>query len=112
MSDGFDLLPWLAGRSPSSPRPAVVGRRRPYRGRHDLFFESRWPRKWIGRADAPGIGFSRDRDPGERDPAPGLGMPAHLREALERPAQAEARTVPEADPETRRALEALGYAEP
>jgi len=111
-SDGFDLLPWIAGRAASSPRAAVVGRRRPYRDRPDLFFESRWPRKWIGRADAPGIGFSRDRDPGERDPFLGQGMPAHLREALERPAQAEARSVPEADPETRRALEALGYAEP
>jgi hypothetical protein len=39
-------------------------------------------------------------------------MPTYLRETLERPAQAEARTVPEADPETLRALEALGYAEP
>jgi len=112
VSDGFDLLPWLAGRAGSSPRAAVVGRRRPYPGRHDLFFESRWPGKWIGRADAPGIGFSQDRDPGEREPAPGRGMPAYLRETLERPAQAEARTVPEADPETLRALEALGYAEP
>jgi arylsulfatase A-like enzyme len=110
-SDGFDLFPWLSGRAASSPRPAVVGRRRPFPGRPDVFFESRWPRKWIGRVDAPGVGFSRDRDPGERDPAPGQGMPAQLREALERPPQAAARTVPDADPETRRALEALGYAE-
>jgi arylsulfatase A-like enzyme len=110
--DGFDLLPWLAGRAEASPRTAVVGRRRPFPGRHDLFFESRWPRKWIGRVDSPGVDFARDRDPGERDPSPGQGMPEQLREALARRPLAAERAQPEADPETRRALEALGYAEP
>jgi arylsulfatase A-like enzyme len=112
VSDGFDLLPWLGGAIPVSPRASVVGRRRPYAGRPDLFFESRWPQKWIGRDDAPGIAFSLDRDPGERTPAPGRGIPAHLRESLAQPPQAEARAVPEAGPEVQRALEALGYAEP
>jgi arylsulfatase A-like enzyme len=81
-SDGFDLLPWLNGGADASPRTAVVGQRRSAPGRRDLYFESRWPEKWIGRIDEPGVSYFRDRDPGERQPAPGNGMPPHLRGQL------------------------------
>ncbi len=113
--DGFDLLPWLRGEVASSPRPVVLGRRRLFRTRRDLFYVRDWPSrsKWIGSLDGRGATFALDEDPGERRPQWGAEVPRALRRALERarPSDPAERHALDPDPEVRRALEALGYAE-
>lgn len=105
--DGFDLRPWLAGQVERSPRAAVLGRRKHYRGQPDLFFLRDWPRKWIGRRGGRGLEFQLDLDPLEQRGTVRIGLPEALRSAVDA-APAEPRVV---DEETRRALEALGYAD-
>jgi arylsulfatase A-like enzyme len=108
--DGVDLGPWLSGEAARSPRPAVVGQRKRYRGRPDRFFLRDWPRKWIGGREGRGREFQLDEDPRERAGTARVGLPEALRDAVEalgaKPAEQ-----PLLDEEARRALEALGYAD-
>jgi hypothetical protein len=60
--DGRDLLSWLRGEAPASPRAAVVGRRKPYANEADLFYARQWPEKWIGPLAAPGGRFALEAD--------------------------------------------------
>ncbi|MGE4607490.1 MAG: sulfatase [Myxococcota bacterium] len=117
--DGVDLLPWLRGATETSPRSWTLGRRRPYPGRPDLFFARRWPEKWIGTAAGSGDAaaaygkvYALDSDPGERAGRSGKLAPEALRSALRRGDSRDARTIPDPDPQVRRALEALGYVDP
>jgi arylsulfatase A-like enzyme len=80
--DGRDLLPWLRGVAPRSPREAALGRRRSHPREPDLFFAREGDAKWIGRADAPGTRFDLARDPRELAGRPGEGMPERLHRAL------------------------------
>jgi arylsulfatase A-like enzyme len=107
--DGRNLLPWLRGEVESSPRDAVLGRRRPFKSQRDQYYERRWPHKWIGALEGPGLAIDLDADPRELRPEPGAGPPERLKRAVAG-AGADARGV-DPDPEVRRALEALGYAE-
>ncbi len=104
--DGRDLLPWLRGQVAESPRQAVVGRRADYAGLPDLFFQRRWPEKWIGELEGAGARYQLAGDPREARAA-AARAPDALREAAAGPP----RRAPERDldEETRRALEALGY---
>jgi arylsulfatase A-like enzyme len=106
-ADGVDLLEWLKGDVASSPRGAVVGRLR--RNQAPLFFERRWPEKWIGNAQGSGTRYRLDDDPRERSGAASPELPASIRAQLE----GEIATPQERalDEEARRALEALGYLE-
>jgi len=106
-ADGVDLRGWLEGEQEHSPRKAVVGRRRSKEP--PLFFERRWPQKWIGGAERLGTRYRLDDDPDERRGVEQPGLPATLRAEL-----AGENTVPRKrvlDDEARRALEALGYLE-
>ena len=109
--DGVDLLPWLRGEVEDSPRAVAVGRRRSYQGLPVLYFQRRWPDKWIGRIDEPGRRFALDRDAGERSGEPAAGASLELRADVARESGAPLRA-PDLDAEVQRALEALGYAEP
>jgi hypothetical protein len=102
-----DLGPWLAGSAETSPREAVIGQRKRYRGQPDRFFLRSWPRKWIG-GKGRGREFRLDEDPGEQDGRVGSGLPEALRSAVEagEATPGESRLL---DEEARRALEALGY---
>ncbi len=80
--DGLDLLPWLRGQAPRSPREAALGRRRAHPREPDLYFVRAGAAKWIGRPDAGGTWFDLDRDPRELAGRPGSGMPEPLRRAL------------------------------
>jgi arylsulfatase A-like enzyme len=105
--DGVDLLGWLKGERESSPRASVVGRRR--RKETPLFFERRWPEKWIGDADGSGIRYRLDDDPHERSGVKSPELPASLHAHL-----AGELAIPQEralDDEARRGLEALGYLE-
>jgi arylsulfatase A-like enzyme len=106
--DGLDLRPWLAGLAPGSPRAAVLGQRKRYRGRPDRLYLRDWPLKWIGAPDGRGREFRLDEDPLEQRGLGGAALPEALRGAAEASGAApvEPRSV---DEETRRALEALGY---
>jgi arylsulfatase A-like enzyme len=81
--DGLDLGPWLRGEVERSPRAAVLGRRRPFGSRPDLFFVRRSPLKWIGPLDGPGEVYDLTADPAEAKPRAGEGAPEELRRALE-----------------------------
>jgi choline-sulfatase len=105
--DGVNLLPWLRGEVAASPRAACVGQRRPLPGRPELYYERRWPEKWIGSRDGDGARFQLERDPGERGGRPEGAPPRALVSALAG-ATAAGRAV-DSDPEAQRALEALGY---
>ncbi len=107
--DGRSLLPWLRGAVATSPRDAVVGRRKPNPGEPDLFFTRRDGRKWIGPLDGPGRAFQLDRDPHE-DAGEDAAVPAVI--AAIGPAARPPAAAPALDRESRRALEALGYLEP
>jgi choline-sulfatase len=109
--DGFNLLPWLRGETDAAPRGAVVGARATNKGRSRLFYLRAGSTKWIGQSGRPGQRFDLLRDPGERDPETGVAMPARLEPAVAAaPRAGPGTSVPaEPDPETRRALEALGY---
>jgi arylsulfatase A-like enzyme len=109
--DGRDLLSWLRGEAPASPRAAVVGRRKPYANEADLFYARQWPEKWIGPLAAPGARFALEADPREARPEPDARVPAALHAALAG-ADRDAAQAPRLDDEARRALEALGYLEP
>ncbi|MDH3214306.1 MAG: sulfatase-like hydrolase/transferase, partial [Myxococcales bacterium] len=108
--DGFDLLPWLRGAADASPRKAVVGVSSTNKGKRRLWYVREGSTKWIGEPGRAGRRFDLARDPEERDPEDGAAMPARLEPAV----AASARAAPpsaDPDPELRRALEALGYAE-
>ena len=106
--DGVDLSPWLRGEVADSPRDAVVGRRADYPDTPALFYQRRWPEKWIGELDAAGGLYRLDADPREAQASPSR-PPQLLRARV--PAATPAGPHPPLDAETRRALEALGYAE-
>jgi choline-sulfatase len=109
-SDGLDLLPWLRGEAPHSPRESVLGQRAPFPGKPVLFFERRPAEKWIGPLQgAAGRLYRLDDDPKEERPQPIAEVP----ERLLRSTGGRARPAPSQrlDPEARRALEALGYLE-
>jgi len=106
--DGVDLGPWLAGAAEGSPRVAVVGQRKQYRGQPDRFFLRDWPRKWIGGKGGKGREFRLDQDPLEQVGRVRVGLPEALQSAVERLEDAPAEP-PLLDDEVRRALEALGY---
>jgi arylsulfatase A-like enzyme len=107
--DGRSLMPWLRGDAPRSPRELVVGRRKPYPQRPELYYERRGSSKWIGEPARGGAVFRLDADPRETrgEPAP---TPPALAAALAVPGAAP-RPAPVLDAESRRALEALGYLE-
>jgi arylsulfatase A-like enzyme len=102
--DGRSLAPWLRGEASGSPRAAALGRRKPYRGRPDLFYVRSDGRKWIGSLGAVGTSYRLADDPrearGELAPAPEA-----LASAADSPAPEAAGPL---DPETRQALQALG----
>jgi arylsulfatase A-like enzyme len=111
--DGVDLLPWLRGATDVPPRDAVVGARATNKGGARLFYVRDGSSKWIGEPGGPGLRFDLARDPGERDPQDGVAMPPRLEPAVaaSQGGGAGAPSRGDADPEVRRALEALGYAE-
>jgi hypothetical protein len=90
-----------------------VGARATNKGDRRLFYVRGGSSKWIGEPGRPGLRFDLARDPGERDPQGGVAMPPQLEPAVAASkgagAGAPSRVGP--DPEVRRALEALGYAE-
>ena len=105
--DGVDLLGWLRGTVPASPRTAVYGRRAAFPEVPVLFFERRWPRKWIGELAGPGQAYHLDRDVKEQAAVEVQEPPDELLDRL-----VDSSAVPRErvlDDETRRALEALGY---
>ncbi len=105
--DGVDLLPWWRGEVEHSPRRAVLGRRGRFESQPDLFFERRWPHKWIGELAGGGTPYRLDEDPGESAGGTAAPTPAALHETAGRASTpARERTL---DAESRRALEALGY---
>ncbi len=104
--DGFDLLGWLQGKESASPRPAVYGRRAAFPKEPELFFERRWPLKWIGEKAGPGRFYHLGRDRGEHTGAEAPEMSPALREAISRAVVPRERIL---DEESRKALEALGY---
>jgi len=108
--DGTSLLPWLRGIVATSPRDAVVGRRKSYRGNLDLYYSRSEGRKWIGPLGGPGRAYQLDRDPHEVTWQEAAAPPAIA--AIESAARAPARAAPALDRESQRALEALGYLEP
>ncbi|MEN8182404.1 MAG: sulfatase, partial [Myxococcota bacterium] len=63
--DGVDLLPWVAGRTRASPRAAVLGQRAALPDRPLLFYQRRWPTKWIGELSGAGQTYRLDDDPRE-----------------------------------------------
>jgi choline-sulfatase len=107
--DGVSLVAWLRGESDRSPHTAVVGRRKDYPGRPDLFYVWRDRTKWIGTLGGTGKAYALDGDPHE---AAGTAarMPGALAEQLPA-ARAGATARPVLDDESRRALQALGYLE-
>jgi hypothetical protein len=111
--DGLDLLPWLRGEVERSPREAVVGRRKVYVGKPVLYYGLRGRSKWIGALDRAGEVYALESDPAELAGAPGHGPPEWLRARLDGSGveTEEEQAAPDLDAETRRALEALGYAE-
>jgi len=106
--DGVDLGPWLLGKAERSPRAAVLGRRKHYRGQPDHFFLRDWPRKWIGGKGGQGRAFRLDEDPLEQVGTARVGVPEALRGAVDA-ADAAPAEPPVLDDEARRALKALGY---
>jgi arylsulfatase A-like enzyme len=105
--DGRSLLTWLRGAADASPRTAAIGRRKPYRGRPDLFFARYDGLKWIGAAEGGGSEYRLADDPAEERGSP-AEPPAVLADVLVA-SHEPAASAPAIDAETRRALEALGY---
>lgn len=104
--DGVDLLPWLRGEVDESPRSAVVGRRAGYQKLPALFFQRRWPDKWIGEIGGDGQAYRLDADPRESS-AVALPAPSILLDRIARARGTEREQT--LDEEARQALEALGY---
>ena len=86
-----------------------MGARATNKGDRRLFYLRDGSSKWIGESGGPGLGFDLARDPGERDPQDDVAMPQQLEPAVAASQGPPSRGDP--DPEVRRALEALGYAE-
>ena len=110
--DGVDLLPWLRGEVDISPRTAIVGGRAANKGKNRVFYIREGSKKWIGPRDGPGLIYDLDGDPGESNPGESAAMPSRLAEIFrltEANGEGTATTPP--DPETLRALQALGYAD-
>ena len=107
--DGVDLLPWLSGEVKQSPREAALGRTRIHGSRPALHFSEAWPEKWIGTIGQKGRTYSLDSDPREAQGTPGAGMPDGLSAALATQGAGIGEEQRLLDPETTRALEALGY---
>ncbi len=105
--DGVDLLPWLRGELPQSPRPEVFGRRKDYAGVAATYFAWGPGRKWIGELGGPALHFDLRRDPGEVDGRESVEMPPGLRARLGRAVRRG--DAQQLDAEARSALEALGY---
>lgn len=107
--DGVDLLPWLAGEVPHSPRRASVGALRlMFHPTLPLFYERRWPVKWIGPSTGGGKLYDLEGDPGEIRSLRSARAPDFVARALER-----GRFIPvresDLDAESLRGLRALGY---
>ncbi len=90
-----------------------MGVRATNKGDRRLFYVRDGSSKWIGEPGRPGLRFDLARDPGERNPQDGVAMPQQLEPAVaaSQAAGAGAPSRGDVDPEVRRALEALGYAE-
>jgi arylsulfatase A-like enzyme len=108
--DGLNLLRWLRGETAESPRAQVLGRRRTYPDTPVIFYQRRWPEKWIGELDAPGRSFDLASDAHEMKGAASSGAPPALLADLARLDSAR-EVAPQIDAEVRRALDALGYAD-
>jgi hypothetical protein len=108
--DGLNLLRWLRGETAESPRAQVLGRRRTYPDTPVIFYQRRWPEKWIGELDAPGRSFDLASDAHEMKGAASSGPPPALLADLARLDSAR-EVAPQIDAEVRRALDALGYAD-
>ncbi|MDJ0847593.1 MAG: sulfatase [Myxococcota bacterium] len=109
-SDGRDLLPWLRGLEPASPREAAFGRRRRYEGEPVLYYEHRGRQKWIGSLDGSGTRYDLAADPREREGVPEPAVPDALgARVAAAPAPGPRQAIGDTE---RRALEALGYARP
>ena len=106
--DGLNLLDWLRGETAESPRAEVLGRRRRYPETPVIYFQGRWPVKWIGGLDAPGQRFDLDSDAHEMKGVKSSGPPSALLAELARPDNAREGALL-FDLEVRRALDALGY---
>jgi choline-sulfatase len=105
--DGHDLVPWMRGEATSSPRHVVLGRRKPKPPKPELFYEQRGAEKWIGTRDSVGVVFDLAADPREAHAHAGEEPPAALAKSLATgTVVAGSRLL---DPESRRALQALGY---
>ncbi len=104
--DGVDLGPWLAGRVASSPRAAVLGRRKGYPSEPELFYARTPVEKWIGPREGGGLRFQLGADPRELAGRAGADPPATLAPAFAARAPSAA---PALEGDVRDALEALGY---
>ena len=107
--DGVDLRPWMSGRHEQSPRRASVGAVRLwFHQRIPLFYERRWPTKWIGPSTGGGKVFDLGADPREARARPARQLPGFIATTL-----VGARVVPvsedDLDEESLRGLRALGY---
>jgi arylsulfatase A-like enzyme len=107
--DGLDLLPWMSGVADESPRPSSVGALRLWHHPSlPLFYERRWPAKWIGPSTGRGKLYDLSGDPRETRAQGTSRQPDFIATAL-----AEGRLVPriEADLDawSLRGLRALGY---
>ncbi len=110
--DGDSLLPWLQGKTDTSPRSLVVGTRAPNKGKRTLYYVRDGSLKWIGAAGRDGLRVDLALDPQETKPEKGEGMPAALStivDAAEKRSEHVADRPVDPDPEVREALEALGY---
>jgi hypothetical protein len=109
--DGVDLRAWLEGRAPEPPREYVLGRRKRYPRRPDVYFALGADAKWIGERAKPGSSYALDTDSRELSAATGQGMPIPLERQIEHAERTRGRGAPSrvVDPEVQRALEQLGY---
>jgi hypothetical protein len=107
--DGRNLLPWIRGDAPASPRESVVGQRAPFPDHPVLFFERRGSAKWIGELSGGGRVYRLDKDPAEQQALDAPVVSATLSAIAPRKGQAESKPV--LDEEALRALRALGYVE-
>ncbi|MFQ5699614.1 MAG: sulfatase [Myxococcota bacterium] len=108
--DGVSLLPWLRGEQATSPRFASVGRRRALQVGPTIFYQQRWPTKWVGVLGQPGRTFRLDRDPDEAAGQPGAPPPEFLVGRLGVGDPDPPTPLPQND-EILRALRSLGYVE-
>ena len=105
--DGFDLLPWVCGQVPDSPRSEVLGRRASFNDKPALFFSRVEKHKWIGEIDRGGAAFNLERDPSEAQARRVSDVPVRLQSSVAAARAPLRKRV--LDRESRRALKALGY---